>query len=176
MDMKVLIIATSLNPGSRSQRMARIFASKLKERGIDHELVDMRELPLPSAGSNEGWSSPDVPELTRKIEGSSHIVIASPVYNFYLNSVAKNVMELCGRAMSQKVIGFICSAGGKGSYMSVMNFANSLMLDFRCVIAPRFVYTDKEGWADEDTLTPELDERVGRLINDLQAIQVTPVE
>jgi FMN reductase len=40
--------------------------------------------------------------------------------------------------MGNKVVGFLCAAGGKSSYMSVMRLANSLMLDFRCLIIPHF--------------------------------------
>ena len=60
-----------------------------------------------------------------------------------MNAVAKNLIELTGQAWNEKLVGFISAAGGKGSYMSPMSFANSLMLDFRCIIIPRFVYADK---------------------------------
>ena len=60
-----------------------------------------------------------------------------------MNAVAKNLIELTGQAWTDKLVGFISSAGGKGSYMSPMSYANSLMLDFRCIIIPRFVYADK---------------------------------
>jgi FMN reductase len=36
--------------------------------------------------------------------------------------------------------------------MSVMAYANSLMLDFRCVIIPRFVYATSDAF-DEDKLS-----------------------
>ena len=67
-----------------------------------------------------------------------------------LNAAAKNFIELTGRAWTNKVVGFICAAGGKGSYMSVTSFMNSLMLDFRCIIIPRFVYTDASGFDDDN--------------------------
>ncbi len=50
------------------------------------------------------------------------------------------MIELAGSAWEDKIVGFLCAAGGMSSYMSVMAYANSLMLDFRCVIIPRFVY------------------------------------
>ena len=67
-----------------------------------------------------------------------------PVYNFDINAAAKNAIELAGRQLENKVAGFLCSAGGQKSYMSVMAVANSLMLDFRTVILPRFVYATGE--------------------------------
>ena len=68
------------------------------------------------------------------------IVVATPIYNYDASAAAKNLVELTGRAWQNKVVGFLCAAGGDGSYMSIMALANSLMLDFRCVIVPRFVY------------------------------------
>ena len=49
--------------------------------------------------------------------------------------------------------------------MSAMSFANSLMLDFRCWVVPRFLYVPKD--FEGDTLPPELDERMDGLLRDL---------
>ena len=53
---------------------------------------------------------------------------------------ADSAIELAGRNLTDKVVGFLCASGGDRSYMSVMAVANSLMLDFRTIIVPRFVY------------------------------------
>ena len=50
------------------------------------------------------------------------------------------VVALVAQEWKDKIVGFLCAAGGQGSYMSVMGLADSLMLDFRCVVVPRFVY------------------------------------
>ena len=61
-------------------------------------------------------------------------------------------------------MGFICAAGGKGSYMSPMSFMNSLMLDSRCIIIPRFVYADKTCFSNEE-ITKETKDRIEALVN-----------
>ncbi|MDP6500219.1 MAG: hypothetical protein QF847_03295 [Candidatus Marinimicrobia bacterium] len=61
------------------------------------------------------------------------------MYNYDVNAAAKNLLELTGSGWNEKTVGFICNAGGDKSYMSVMSFANSLMLDHRCKIIPCFV-------------------------------------
>ncbi|MEW6736904.1 MAG: NADPH-dependent oxidoreductase, partial [Acidobacteriota bacterium] len=76
------------------------------------------------------------------------------VYNYDVNSAAKNLVELTGDAWNEKIVGFLCSAGGQNSYMSVMSFVNSLMLDFRAVIIPRFVYATKTAFS-KNTITDE---------------------
>jgi len=171
--MHTLIIATSTNPNSRSQRLARRYADILDAAGDDHRLIDLRELPLPRSGPGGGKSEDaNVAALVAALEPATHIVIAAPIYCYDLNAVAKQLMELVGRSMSARVAGFICSAGGGHSYMSVMGYANHLMLDFRCVICPRFVYATKGEVGDDGSIAEGVDERLERLRGDMAAIRV----
>ena len=64
------------------------------------------------------------------------------------------MIELTGKKWENKVVGFACAAGGRSSYMSVMGIANSLMLDFRCLIVPRFVFATGDDFASDRT--PEM--------------------
>ncbi len=47
--------------------------------------------------------------------------------------------------------------------MSIMSLANSLMLDFRCVIIPRFVYSTGADFAEGQVANPALHERLVQL-------------
>ncbi len=162
----VLIAATSLSGKSRSQRLARLAAAKLQALGVAHTFLDLREHPLPFAGSKAGWSDPNVGVARERTTAATHVLFAVPVYNYDVNSVAKNYIELMGEdAFGGKTVGFLVSAGGGGSYMSILGFANSLMLDFRCWIVPRFLYVAKD-WEGE-ALPAELDERMDGLLRDL---------
>ena len=164
--MPVLIVAASLSGKSRSQRLARIALRKLTEAGTSATLLDLREHPLPFAGSPAGWSDPNVAKAKELTTAATHILFAVPVYNYDVNAVAKNYIELMGEdALGNKTVGFLISAGGGGSYMAVMPFANSLMLDFRCWIVPRFLYVPKD--FEGESLPAELDERLDGLLRDL---------
>ncbi len=70
----ITIIATSLNADSKSQELARLLQNELGN--VSSELVDLRELDLPFAGTNEGWSSADAAKLKEAVERSSHVVFA----------------------------------------------------------------------------------------------------
>ena len=107
----------------------------------------------------------DVLALTPKVRKAKGIVVAAAIYNYDVNAAAKNLIELTGKAWAGKVVGFICAAGGHGSYMSIMPFANSLMLDYRCHIIPRFVYA-APSHIDESTFG---DEALNRRIEELAA-------
>ena len=60
-------------------------------------------------------------------------------------------------------MGFLCAAGGKGSYMSIMSLANSLMLDFRCIVLPRFVYVTGESFEGDRLADPKIDQNIQEL-------------
>jgi FMN reductase len=53
------------------------------------------------------------------------------------------------------------------SYMSVMAYANSLMLDFRCVIIPRFVYATGDAFDGENMTDKKISERIEQVADEL---------
>jgi len=77
--------------------------------------------------------------------------------------MAKNLLELTGGSWENKTVGFLCAAGGSSSYMSIMGLANSLMLDFRCLIIPRFVYAKGDDFTAKQQPTAKLAERLTTL-------------
>jgi len=168
--MSYLIISCSLHPASRSRILAKRFSRLLTEANAAHELIDLRDVPLPLCDGAVAYGGEHVEPLSTKIAASTGIVLASPVYNYDLNAAAKNLLELTGRNWIGKTVGFLLAAGGRSSYMSAMGFANSLMLDFRCVILPRFVYADGTSFDEESLTDPEIEARLDTLARSLTAI------
>lgn len=149
--MTVCIISCSLHPMSRSYVLARQAEKNLKAQNVDVQLCDLRDHDLDFCGKPGASDHPFVGELRTAIQKSSAVLMSMPIYNFYGNAVAKNVIELTGRAWTYKLVGFMCAAGGQASYMSVMNIANSLMLDFRSLVIPRFVYATGDAFGNDRT-------------------------
>lgn len=139
-DVNVSVFSCSLHPQSRSFVMAQQAVADFESVGANARLYDLREYDLDFCGKPEARNHPALGELKSAVRDASAVIMAVPIYNFYVNAAAKNLIELTGREWIYKMVGFICAAGGQASYMSVMNIANSLMLDFRCLIVPRFVY------------------------------------
>ena len=152
--MAYLIVSSSLNPASRSRILAERAHALMRGEGVPVEYVDLRLLNLPTCDGDGCYSDPGVQVLGRKIARANGILLATPIYNYSVSASAKNLVELTGQAWSRKIVGFLCAAGGAGSYMAAMGLANMLMLDFRSIILPRFVYasdTSFEGDAIVDT-------------------------
>lgn len=162
MAAEYLVISSSLRAGSLSRRLGLQLASEL---GDAAEHVDLREYPLPLCDGEEAYADPNVAQLSEKITAARVILVSTPVYNYDANAAVKNLVELTGRAWENKIVGFACAAGGQSSYMSIMALANSLMLDFRCVIIPRFVYATGDDFHEKDTPRPALAQRLTQLAN-----------
>ena len=160
-----LIISTSLHPNSRSRILAATAARAMKKNQQPCELLDLAEMELPNCDGDQCYSKPDVVKLAGAISSASSILIASPIYNYDVSAACKNMIELTGKAWTDKVVGFLVAAGGTNSYMSVMGFANSLMLDFRCLIAPRFVYGTGEAFAGDQIAEEDMLVRIDELVS-----------
>ncbi|MBK1876412.1 NADPH-dependent FMN reductase [Pelagicoccus mobilis] len=158
--MKIALVSSSLNPKSRSRLMALSVQEKFEAlEGVEVDLIDLQELELPLCDGGAAYGDANVVELNERMEAADAYVLATPIYNFDSNAALKNLIELAGRKMENRVVGFICAAGGAMSYMSIMALANSLMLDFRTIVLPRFVYASPEDW-DGDALKAPVAERL----------------
>ena len=158
-----LIISASLRPASFSRGMAETLAAAYAQREVVYRLVDLREFVLPLCDAGSAYGHPHVATLSGWISAARVIVIATPIYNYDANAAAKNLVELTGKAWENKTVGFLCAAGGHSSYMSIMALANSLMLDFRCLVIPRFVYAKGDDFGAENKATPALATRIDDL-------------
>ena len=164
--MSYLVISTSLREGSRSKIMAKALSDTIS----DVEFFDLQTNPLPMCDGDKCYDLPEVIDFREKVKNAKGIIMAIPIYNYNVSSGAKNIIELGGKKLYDKVFGFICAAGGKSSYMSIMSFANSLMIDYRCFIIPKFVYALKSDFDGEKITSSDIKERINELGKDLVRI------
>ena len=142
--------------------------AKSLENSIDNvEFFDLQDNPLPMCDGDECYDLPEVLEFREKVKNADGIIMVTPVYNFSVSSGAKNVVELGGSMLYDKIFGFMCAAGGRNGYMSVMSLANSLMLDFRCYIIPKFVYATKHDFEGGKITNSDIKERIKELGTEL---------
>src|SRR3954454_354958 len=164
---RYLVVSTSGNPESNSRVMAQTAMAQLEKRQVDAQWLDLRELELPLCDADKCYANAGARTLNHSIESADGILVAAPVYNYDVAAAAKNMIELSGSSWEDKIVGFLCAAGGMSSYMSVMAYANSLMLDFRCVIIPRFVYATGQAFKDDELVDAKVGERVRQVADEL---------
>jgi len=158
-----LVISTSLNPESRSRLLARAAREQLARHTEQVEYLDLQDFPLPFCDGGACYANENVQRLGGLVRDARGVLLVTPIYNYDANAAAKNVVELTGKAWTDKVVGFLCAAGGKVSYMALMGLANSLMLDFRALVLPRFVYTTGADYDGQSIKNEDIQERVAEL-------------
>lgn len=168
--MSYLVISSSLNPQSKSRVLAQDAMKSLKDMGVETQWLDLADYTLPLCDGHKTYDQPQVQEVKAFVHDAEGILLAAPIYNFDVNAAAKNLIELTGASWSNKVVGFLCAAGGQGSYMSIMSLASSLMLDFRCLVIPRFVYATGESFEEFTVSDPKIQDRIHELTQKLHRI------
>lgn len=160
--------------------MARHAAEALKKKGVTVDFIDLQEVSLPLCDAGSAYGNPVTLETQARFEAVDGILVAVPIYNYSINAALKNLVELTGSKWEGKVVGFLNAAGAGSSYMSVMGLANSLMLDFRCVIVPRFVYATKQAFLEDKiadaTIAARIEELSKELLRFATKLKVPPAE
>jgi FMN reductase len=162
--MAYLVLSCSLNEKSRSRVLARAAAARIEDAGGEANFVDLREHPLPLCDGGMTALHASAQLLARYIMESDGVFLACPVYNFNISSSVKNLVELTGNAWHDKVVAIVCATGGDASYMAHMSIANSLMLDFRSVIVPRFVHANELEVTTEQIVSAETERRLNETV------------
>jgi len=165
-----LVISSSLHPESRSRILAKSACEMFADQDQDCHFVDLMEFELPRCDGVDCYSDANVVALSEQIKTAQGILLATPIYNYSISASAKNMIELTGASWTEKVVGFLCAAGGRSSYMSVMGVANSLMLDFHSFILPRFIYTTGDSFQGDQLADVDVRERLESLIGELARV------
>ncbi len=163
--MQILVISASLNPNSRSFKLARLAWQMFNEPKA--EFIDLRDFSLPVCDGDTVFKNTQVTTLKQIIKQARALLLVTPIYNYDVNAALKNLFDLTTSAWENKLIGLIAVAGGRHSYMAPLKFLNSLMLNARCLIVPRYVYALEEEVAQPETLQNKIQNRVQELVQTL---------
>ncbi|MCR4315503.1 MAG: NAD(P)H-dependent oxidoreductase [Planctomycetes bacterium] len=158
---RVLVLSASLNPNSRSRILCREAERVLSEREIPCEFFDLSENEIPVYNDFDGKEPGSAVDALREAaERADGFMLGCPVYVYGTPSPLKAAMCFIGRRFEHKVVSVLAAAGGDRSYMSIMNTANSLQLDFRSFFVPKYVYATYKQFAGGKIADPEIVDRV----------------
>lgn len=159
--LRLPVISCSLDPGSSSRRLAEQSAALLSASGYRSEVIDLASVALPAFDNDRVFASDAFHTLHELIRAADGVVLAFPIYNWAPSSTVKSLIEATGAtgdgrraAWFDKVVTFVCAAGLPHSYMATGALAQSLMLDFKCVVNPYAAYFSERDW-DADALAPD---------------------
>jgi len=124
--IRVGIIVGSTREGRFGEQPAQwIFEKASHTDGIDAELLDLRDYPLPffeepasPAMIKEPYANEVVAGWTQKIAQKDGFIIATPEYNRGTSAVLKNALDYVYSEWNKKPVGFV-SWGGVGGTRAV---------------------------------------------------------
>ena len=157
--VNVLVVSSALRSGSKTATVARAMCEQLSHRGAHAELYDLSAVALPQCDGAACYQDAAVKAATEKVRAARAVVMCFPVYNFQANAAAKNFVELTNDGWKRKVVGLVANAGAERSYTAPLSLASALLVDYRCLIAPRLVYVTGACFAPDGSVPAEGDAR-----------------
>ena len=114
-----LVVSASLDPESRSERIARRYCEALVTRGVASRFLTLKDYAVPGF-DNPSEPPPDCDILHRMVLDAEAIVLAGPIYNWGCSAELKRFVEFVGTtppdgtrrgAFFDKIVTFVASAG-----------------------------------------------------------------
>ena len=138
--MSCIVFSSTYNKSGKVDALAKSINNSLNNLNVNSTYINICQLELPICDGYTCYKDSKVINLQQQTKQADGFIFCSPIYNYDVNAICKNLIELCGQSFIDKPIGVAVVAGGTRSYMAPLSFINSLMIDFRCLVIPRFIY------------------------------------
>ena len=165
--MNTLIISSSLSKTSRSFILCKAIHALLKEKGINTELVDAREMELLPFYKGPTTS---MEKLSKKVAKADNIIFGMGVHCYSINDSLKIILDGCCGGVEGKFFGIICAAGGERSYLSAMHLTQICMNEWRMIQLPRIVYATGKDFEDDTISNDDLKDRIKLFAEEFSSI------
>jgi NAD(P)H-dependent FMN reductase len=184
--LKIKVIVGSTRQKRFSEKPAQwIFEEAKKREGIEAELLDLRDYPLPffdepispSMAKKGEFANEMVAKLAKKIDEADGFIIVTPEYNYGYPAVLKNIMDHIFHEWNNKAVGFVSygSVSGSRSIEQLKQVAIGLqMAPIRASVhIPAFwTLTDESGKLKTESLQKSADGFLTQLIWWVSALKV----
>jgi azobenzene reductase len=114
--MKVAVLLGSVRKGRQSHKVAYYLERLLNESGIETDLIDLSESPLPLLEQKDG-NSPEVQKqitlIGSRLRTADTLIFVTPEYHGSFSGVLKNTLDYFWSEFSKKPIGVVTVSAGK---------------------------------------------------------------
>jgi len=133
---KIKVILGSTRQERFGDQPAKWIADKAKAKGLDVEILDLRDYPLPffnesiSPKKGEGYPYPVSTKWAEKIGEADGFIITAAEYNHGYTAVLKNAMDYVSREWNNKPVAFVGygSVGGARAVEQLREVAIELQM------------------------------------------------
>jgi len=114
------VILGTARMGRMSMYAARLVTWEVGKRaGVETELIDITQLPLPTDDAGEAIKDPS---YSSKMERADALIIVAPEYNHGYSGLLKHVLDSCLKEYIHKAVGIVgVSAGPFGGTRMIQN-------------------------------------------------------
>ena len=166
--MKTLVISSSLSPNSKSYILCKTVYNQIKEKGIDIDIIDARNLKLSPFHAKRTDNS--MKALSEKIKKVDNIIIGMGVHCYSINDSLKIILDNCFEGAAEKLFGIICAAGGEKSYLSTSHLTQICMNEWRMIQLPRIIYATSKDFNESKIISKDINNRIEVFSNEFISI------
>lgn len=113
-DLKIKVVLGSTRQGRFGEQPANWITGKVKEKGFDVELLDLRDYPMPffeeaetPSFKKQPYANPVVAKWTAKVAEADGFVFIVAEYNHGYTAVLKNAIDYVGAEWTKKPVAFV---------------------------------------------------------------------
>jgi NAD(P)H-dependent FMN reductase len=112
--LKIKVILGSTRQNRFGDKPTKWIADKAKAKGLDVEILDLRDYPLPffdepasPSSAKEPYADPRVQKWTAKIDEADGFIFIVAEYNHGYTAVLKNAIDYVGKQWNKKPVAFV---------------------------------------------------------------------
>lgn len=136
--MKIIAFSSSLNPESSSLKGLKVAAEAARQEGVEVELYDLRERPLPIYYSEGAEQDANVQAFIKAFNEADGFILASPEYHNGPSGAFKNALDFVGfNQFAGKPIGLVSASGGPVA-TNTLNQMMTILRSLHGYVVPQF--------------------------------------
>jgi len=136
--MYIPVILATARTGRQSEKAARFMLQKVREAGLESEIIDVRDFRIPATDNTE--TSPQAQALAEKVRRADGFLIVSPEYNHGYPGELKMMLDMLFWDFARKPVGICGVSSGPWGGARMTEQLRQVCLAFHMVPTCEAVY------------------------------------
>ena len=151
--MKTAILLGSVREGRQSHKIAFYLQTRLREKGITADLIDLAENPLPIMGIHQ-QPPPEVQRIGVRLQEADALLFVTPEYHGSFSGVLKNAIDYFWAEFQKKPIGVVTVSAGKMGGINASTQLQHVILSLGAFALPTKLLVPEVKTAFDDSFQP----------------------
>jgi azobenzene reductase len=140
--MKTTILTGSVRKGRQSHKAGLYIARMLRARGVETDLIDLAQTPLPILGTEEAGTPEAMHNIARtgaRIAEADALIFVTPEYHGSFSGVLKNALEHFWSEFQKKPAGVVTASSGRMGGINASTQLQHVILSLGAFPLPRLL-------------------------------------